>query len=173
MSSKFLWIGKNFLPVTVTARQPLPNKLKPIDDEILSHSYCWLNSNKMHSKHIIHNLHKYIYFHLQDFFNCMKFSILLYILSANSNGCTNLLFIFYYLEIKITKENTEVSKPSNPKKCTKSDQRNRKQITNFNKYRKKSKRNESFCCYQDKPKILLQIRKKQLNDQSRNWTSPG
>ena len=30
-----------------------------------------------------------------------------------------------------------------------------------------------YCCYQEKPKILLQISKKQLNDQSWNWTSPG
>ena len=72
-------------------------------------------------------------------------------------------------KIKITKENTEVNKTSNQRKCTKSDQINLKQIKNFNKYRKKSKRNES---YQEKPKILLQIRKKQLNDQSWNWTSP-
>ena len=33
--------------------------------------------------------------------------------------------------------------------------------------------NESYCCYQEKPKILLQIHKKQLNDQNWNWTSPG
>ena len=50
--------------------------------------------------------------------------------------------------IKITKENTEVSKSSKQRKCTKSDQRNWKQLKNFNKYRKKSKRNESYCCYQ-------------------------
>ena len=29
------------------------------------------------------------------------------------------------------------------------------QIKNLNKYGKKSKRNESYCCYQEKPKILL------------------
>ena len=34
---------------------------------------------------------------------------------------------------------------------------------------KKSKRNERYCSYQEKPKILLQIR----NDQSWNWTSLG
>ena len=43
---------------------------------------------------------------------------------------------------------------------------------NFNKYRKKSKRNESYCCYQEKPEMLLKIRKEQLNDQSWNWTCP-
>ena len=75
--------------------------------------------------------------------------------------------------IKIAKENAEVNKSSNQRKCTKLDQRNWKQIKNCNKYRNKSKRNESYCCYEDKPKILLQIRKKQLNDQSWNWIFPG
>ena len=42
----------------------------------------------------------------------------------------------------------DVNKSSNQWKCTKSDQRNWKQHKNFNKYRKKSKRNESYCCYQ-------------------------
>ena len=50
--------------------------------------------------------------------------------------------------IKIAKENTDVNKSSNKRKCTKSDQRNLKQLKNLNKYRKKSKRNESYCCYQ-------------------------
>ena len=36
-------------------------------------------------------------------------------------------------KIKITKENTEVNKTSNQRKCTKSDQENWKQIKNFNK----------------------------------------
>ena len=73
-------------------------------------------------------------------------------------------------KIQITKENTEVTKSSNQRKSTKSDQRNWK-ILNFNKYRKKSKRNEYYCHYQENPKILLEICKKQLNDQSWNWTS--
>ena len=51
-------------------------------------------------------------------------------------------------KIKIAKENTEVNKSSNQRKLTKSYQRNSKQLKNFNKYRKKSKRNESYCCYQ-------------------------
>ena len=37
----------------------------------------------------------------------------------------------------------------------------------------KSKRKESYCCNQENPQILLQIRKKQLNDLRKNWTSPG
>ena len=37
------------------------------------------------------------------------------------------------------KENTEVNKSSNQKKCTKSDQSNLKRLKNFNKYRKKFK----------------------------------
>ena len=53
-----------------------------------------------------------------------------------------------------------MNKLSNQRKCTKSHQRNWKQIKKFNKYRKKSKRNESYCCYQEKPKILQQICKK-------------
>ena len=75
--------------------------------------------------------------------------------------------------IKIAKENTEGNKSSNQRKCTKSDWRNLKQLKNFNKYKKKSKRNESFCCYQAKCKIVLQICQKQRNDHSWNWTSPG
>ena len=35
-----------------------------------------------------------------------------------------------------------------------------KNIKNLNKYRNKSKRNESYCCYQEKAKILQQIGKK-------------
>ena len=61
---------------------------------------------------------------------------------------------------KLQKENMEVNKSSNQRKCTKSDQRNLKQIKNFHKYRKESKRNESYCGYQEKPQIHLQIRKK-------------
>ena len=75
--------------------------------------------------------------------------------------------------IKIAKENTDVNKPSNQRKWTKSYQRNLKQLKNFNKYRKKSNWKESYCCYQEKTQILLQIRKKQIKDQSWNWTSPG
>ena len=37
----------------------------------------------------------------------------------------------------------------------------------------KSKSNEIYCCDQEKNKILQQIRKKQLKDQSWTWTSPG
>ena len=48
------------------------------------------------------------------------------------------------------------------RKCTKSDKINLKQLKNFDKYRKKSKRNESYCWYQIKPQILLQIRKNNL-----------
>ena len=40
---------------------------------------------------------------------------------------------------------------------TKSTQINWKQLKKFNECRKKSKRNESYCCYQEKPKIFLQI----------------
>ena len=47
-------------------------------------------------------------------------------------------------------ENTEVNKSSNQRKCTKSDQRNWKQVKNFNKCRNKSTRNESYYCYQKK-----------------------
>ena len=63
-------------------------------------------------------------------------------------------------KIKIAKENTQIKEIEN-------------NLKNFNKYGKKSKTNECYCCYQEKSKILLQIRKKQLNDQSSNWTSPG
>ena len=61
-----------------------------------------------------------------------------------------------------------------PKKMyTKSDQRNWKQLKNFNKYRNKSKINESYYCYQENPKIIWQIsKKKKNNDQSWTWTSP-
>ena len=62
--------------------------------------------------------------------------------------------------IKITKENTEVNRSSNPRKCTKSNNKNLKELKNFNQHRKKSKRNESYCCYQEKSKILQQILKK-------------
>ena len=76
-------------------------------------------------------------------------------------------------KIKIAKENTDINKLSNQRKCTKPYQRNWKKLKNLNKYRNKYKRNESYCCYQKSPQILLQIRKKQLKDQSWNWTSPG
>ena len=75
--------------------------------------------------------------------------------------------------IKIAKENTESNKSSNQRKCTKSEWINWKQLNIFNRYSKKSKRNKSCCWYQAKPQILLQICKKQLNDKSYNWTSPG
>ena len=47
-------------------------------------------------------------------------------------------------KIKIEKENTKINKSSNQRKCTKPDQRNLKRFKNFNKYRKKSKRNKSY-----------------------------
>ena len=56
---------------------------------------------------------------------------------------------------KIEKESAEVNKSSNQRKCPKPDQRNWKQLKNFNKYRKKSKRNDSYIY------ILLLSRKPQ------------
>ena len=66
-------------------------------------------------------------------------------------------------QIYITKENTEINKSLNQRKCTKLDQRNLKQVKKFNKYRNNYKRNHSYCRYEETPEILLQVRKTQLN----------
>ena len=64
-------------------------------------------------------------------------------------------------KIKIAKENTDVIKSSNQKKCTKSDQRNLKQLKNFNTYKKKSKRNKSIVLSKITPNTTTNSKKKQ------------
>ena len=43
----------------------------------------------------------------------------------------------------------------------------------MNREQNRREKKDIDCCYQEKNQILLQICKKQLNDQSWNWTSPG
>ena len=57
-------------------------------------------------------------------------------------------------KIKIAKENTDVNKSSNQRKCTKSDQRNWKQLKNFNKYRKKLWETRAIAAIKNNPKYF-------------------
>ena len=75
-------------------------------------------------------------------------------------------------KIKITKENTEVNKSSNQRKCTKSDQRNWKQKKSINTQRNLTE-TRAIAAINKKTKFFYKFVKKQLNDQSWNWTSPG